>query len=217
MISGIFILGIDGNWEFVDLGVFPKIYSEVYSVLYLLEDLPSSEESQVDYTFQVHPWEGGYSALNFYSHLYKNIPKKNRLKLVAMENHSPGFFELAAILAVAKTLSVVVKQVCGSIGEINKTYGEIHAGIQERKLNQLKIKKEQILLAERDIRFLEQSAKKLSDQMGYPFKEQLDIKTKDPFTTLKILLSVYRRVWALAKLQSEAKLDLSSRVKKGKG
>ena len=64
-VGNIFI-GLDGQWEFVDLAVLPKTYSELYSVVYLLENLPSSSDEMVSYTFQAHPWEGGYSALNFY-------------------------------------------------------------------------------------------------------------------------------------------------------
>jgi hypothetical protein len=77
--------------------------------------------------------------------------------------------------------------------------------MHERRLMRIKVRRQEIALGRDQIRFAEESAKALSRLMDFEHLEQLSKLTNNPLGTLKILLSIYRRVRELAKYQRKRK------------
>src|SRR6202000_3169501 len=99
------------------------------------------------------------------------------------------------------------KAVMASADSLNNTYSNIIKGMQQRKLMEIKIKRERLKLEREESKFIEESNKRLCKAMEIKNLYELDVKTKSPLKTLKILLSLYRRVKILAKYQGEGKAN----------
>ena len=80
-------------------------------------------------------------------------------------------------------------------------------GSQNRKLLRLKVNEEELRLEKLQIEFIEYSLKKMAGILGVDDIEELNRKTGHPYKTLKILLSVFRRVRTLADYQIRGKVD----------
>ena len=72
----------------------------------------------------------------------------------------------------------------------------------------IKVKRQEIALKRDQLRFVEESAKSLSRSLGFKNLDQLNMLTQNPLGTLKILLSLYRRLRTLARYESKGKADL---------
>lgn len=201
---------IDGDWTLRDLYEFPRVYSQLYSFLYVLEFSSPDDlyDERVDSAFRSHPWRGGFSAVNFYSQLGYIVPDRDRPTINSIRYSSPGWLELTLAVAIATNIERLVESFTKSGKHINSLYKEIYEGLHERRLMRVKVKRQEIALRRDQIRFAEESAKSLSQLLGFKNLEELHYLTQNPLATLKILLSLYRRVRTLAKYESKGKANL---------
>lgn len=200
---------IDGKWDLEDLHRFPRAYEQVYFMLYCL--LPHEDEwvqERIDYAFKQYPWMGGYSAVNFYNKLKYSFPKKERPQVISLQYASPGWIELSIIVGVAVAGERIVKAIATAIREANSTYQEIHRGMQERKLHRIEVAKNELELEQQYQEFIENSVDRMVRLLGLSGIEKINQKTGSPLKTLKILLSLYRRIRTLAEYQNKGKTKL---------
>src|SRR4051812_42514362 len=92
---------LDEKWSLVDLYEFPHAYTQVYAFIYSLTQTGRLSEAAVSEIYRRHPWRGGYSAVNFYGDLYCAMEEDHQPMVNAIEYASPGFLEMAALVAVA--------------------------------------------------------------------------------------------------------------------
>ena len=208
---------IDGEWSLDNLYEFPRTYSQLYSFLYVLElaspDLEDETEeylfdSRIESAFRSHPWRGGFSAVNFYQQLGYIVPNQDRPKIKSIRYDSPGWLELTLVVAIASNIERLVAAFSKSGKHLNSLYRDIYKGLHDRRLMRIKVKRQEIVLKREQLRFVEESAKSLSRGLGFKNLDELNMLTKNPLGTLKILLSLYRRLRTLAKYESKGKADL---------
>lgn len=206
-------LELDGQWGLEELSEAMKDYIQLYGFAYsLISDLPSTRQEEVDYIYAKFPWRGGYSTVNFFNQLFHKIPPKLRPEVQRIQYASPGFIELAELLAVAATVAALVGAVCKSIKTVHDLYRSIQKASVEYELSKINLTKENLHLKQQQIVFCEDSANRLAKALGLTdAQEQLiDQKVRgNPVMKLKILLSVFRRVEPLAKRQAEGKLKVT--------
>lgn len=121
-----FKIAIDGPWYLEDLYVFPRTYEQVYFLIYSL--LPQDDENvqeRIRYAYSTFPWQGGYSAVNFYNNLKYTTPKQERPLVISMQYASPGWIELRLINFVAQSIEAIVKSIAEIILHANRVYNEI--------------------------------------------------------------------------------------------
>lgn len=203
-------LALDGPWTLLELGEFPRRYLQVYSVLYsfyLIESEDTDRADRVQHAYEAFPWRGGYSAVNFYESLRYATPPRHRPLVRSIRYSSPGWIELELCVQVAKQIAMLVGTVVASGLAINKLYHTIYKQAQERKLLRVRVASEQIRLAEQHHAFIDRSARQLSDAMGFERLDELNSLTPDRLRSLKILLSLFRRVRDLAKLQRKGRIE----------
>ena len=111
-----------------------------------------------------------------------------------------------AFRSTAATIAFIVKKVCDSFDNINNTYNGIQKGIVDRKVNKLDLRKKQLDLRKEELKWAEDSVKLLADKIGLEDVETLRALSPNPIVALKILLSFYRRVRDLAKLQRRGQI-----------
>lgn len=202
---------IDGRWSLEDLYIFPRTYEQVYFLVHSLqEDLDEAAMERVTRAYQAFPWQGGYSAVNFYNQLKRITPKRERPEIASISYASPGWIEIALILSVALNVEKIVKSVCASIQVMNKTYSDIMRGMQERKLLRIEVEKSELELKKAELEYVEGAAREMAAILGIRNIDVVNDRTGHPYRTLKILLSLYRRVRILANYQSKKKADFSN-------
>lgn len=199
---------IDGRWTLEDLYVFPRAFEQVYFAVEALGvPLDQETDERISHAFQAYPWQGGYSAVNFYNQLKYATKKKQRPSIKSLKYSSPGWIELTAILGVATTVGLIVNRVAATLDRCNKTYNQIYTDAQRRKLLRLEVAQKEFELNRDQQLFVLESAKRLSEMMALPDPQQLHERTKSPLVSLKILLSVFRRVRTLAEFKERGKAD----------
>lgn len=208
-------LSLDGEWSLLELSGFGRQYIQAYCFLYALsfnghpadDSFPDDPDTErVAAAFRMFPWKGGWSAVDFYEQLRISVPPKHRPKIVQIEYASPGFIELGLVAATAGTIGYIVKKVCESINDVNGTYRNVQKGFTERKLNKLDLRKKELELKMAELEWVQQSTGALSEAMGFDDAATLQELSPNPVMALKILLSFYRRIRDLAKMQSRGQI-----------
>ncbi len=211
-------LELDGRWSLEELANATKDYIQLYGFAYsLIPDLPLARREEIDYIYGKFPWRGGYSTVNFFNQLFHKIPPNLRPEVQRIQYASPGFIELAELLAVAGTVAAIIGTVCKSINTVHDLYRNIQKASIEHKLSKINLKKESLNLKQQQIAFCEESANKLAKAFGFTEAQEQLIDQKvqgNPVIKLKILLSVFRRVEPLAKKQADGKLKVTGKEKR---
>lgn len=202
---------IDSRWSLEDLYVYPRAYEQVYFALEAL--VPAEDEvadERIERAFQAFPWRGGYSAVNFYNQLKYATPKNRRPVVMQMQYASPGFIELFLSLPLAVQIAGAVSSIAASILACNRAYNQIHADLQRRKLLRLDVELKRIELTRQEIALIADSSETMAKIMGLPSVDIINERTGNPLISLKILLSVYRRIRTLAEYENKGKAHLRS-------
>lgn len=205
--SGNYIIYLDGEWSLEDLYVFPHIFEQIYFLTFSL--LPNHDEftlERINYAYRAFPWRGdGYSAANFYNQLKYIIPIGQRPQLISINYASPGLLEIGLILSVAVTVGKIVKVFCDSINQVNQTHNNIMKGMHERRLLLLDERRRSLDLEREEIQFIDNSLNMMAHILGFDDIKDINKKTGHPYKSLKILLSLYRRIRTLADYQQKGK------------
>lgn len=201
-VVGNYRLEMDREWGLLELSGFGRQYVQVYSLLYALQF--GAQEGPDDGTlraFGAFPWTGGWSAVGFYDSLRIAMPRDHRPRIVAIEYASPGYIELGVAVVVAANIRRIVDHVCGIVDRANATYRGIYKAAMERKLLKVDVRRAQLELERDELEFAAGAARELGATMDLDLADELEGLTENPLVRLKILLSLYRRVRYLSKLQ----------------
>jgi hypothetical protein len=195
---------IDKRWSLEYLYKFPRAYEQVYFAFESV--LPAPDEltdERIERAFRAFPWRGGYSAVNFYNQLKFVTPLKNRPIISRIQYASPGLIELLLNIPLAFKIAGVVTSVATSIGACNKVYNAIHSDLQKRKLLRIEVERKKIELTNDQLNFIINANEQMASILCLPSTETINGRTKDPLITLKILLSIYRRVRTIAEYKNK--------------
>ena len=209
METDVYQIPIGGEWTLEDLYVFPRAYEQCYFMyLALLSDAPEFEDDRVIHAYEAFPWQGGYSAVNFYNQLKWAVPRKRRPRVTRIEYSSPGVIELGGlVVGVAVLIEKVVRTICNSAKDVNRTYSEIYRDMQKRKLLRVKRENEIRKLTAAERRVIEGHAERIAGVLDVD-PRLLNERTGSSYKSLKILLSLFRRVRSLSQFQTNGKLRL---------
>ncbi len=206
-----YIIPIDGRWSLEDLYKFPRSFEQVY---YALEAIAPAEDRDVEErilrAFQAFPWRGGYSAVGFYNQLKWATSPTERPTITQLHYSSPGIIELALNLPLAIHVGAVVSSVAGSIHVMNRVYHRIHTDLQERKLLRIEVERKRLELTQEEMDAILKMGETMSQVLDLPGAHALHSRTQNPLISLKILLSVYRRIRTLAEFKIRGKANLRS-------
>ena len=196
--QGVYRIHLGGRWTLADFYQLPHVFEQLYSFHCAFvgkEDIRDME--RLERVFSSYPWQGGYSAVNFYRVLFSQIPRQFRPNVKAVRYASPGWMDVQLLLEAAKEVALAVGVVAAAGLTASKLYNEIRKGLQDRKLLGIEIDRRKLRLAEEEIEFVEKSSVKLCKMMGFKKLKHLDELTGSPLASLKILLSYYRRISGL--------------------
>jgi hypothetical protein len=212
--AGKYTIQLDGIWSLEDLYVFLRTYEQVYFAAYsLMPELTEDELESVIYAYNAFPWQGGYSAVNFYNQLKYAAPQVVAPKLVSISYASPGWMELTLLVSVALNIQKVIKSVCESLNECNETYTNIIKGMKDRKLMRLETRRanERIILTAPNQKYVEESSRDMANVLQIEDLERIDSRTGHPYRSLKIFLSLYRRIRVLAGYHEDGQVNFTNK------
>jgi hypothetical protein len=209
MKTDVYQIPIGGKWTLEDLYIFPRAYEQCYFLyLALTPNTSVFEEERVLYAYEAFPWQGGYSAVNFYNQLKYAVPRRRRPRIVRIRYSSPGLIALAGLsVTVALNLEKVVKNVCNSTKMISGTYTAIYRDMQKRKLLRIRTDNEIRKLTREERHVVKEHAEDLAHVLAVDL-DVLTERTGSVYKSLKILMSLWRRVKVLVGFQNSGRLRL---------
>lgn len=207
---GRYRIELASEWSLEDLYVFPRAFEQVYFFFASLDkDLDDIDREKLENAYKAFPWQGGYSAVSFFNQLKYTTPRRKRPNIIAIHKASPGYFDLGLWITTAISLAVLVKNISVAIDAVNTTYSNVYKGMQERQLLKLRVKREALEFNRKDMEFIISSSQEMAKILGFTSPAALNDLTGSPYLTVKILLSVYRRVRTLAEYENKGKAHLS--------
>lgn len=216
--KGNYRIELDGRWSLQDFSRFGNEYLQAYAFFYAIEAKSAAvvadeldSDGHVDYAFRAFPWKGGWSTVDFYNILAHAVPEEHRPRIIAIQYASPGYLDLGLWILAARSLAKTVKIVAESLDSLNSTYSNIRKGMSERKLAKIDVRRAELTLKREELAFAEDSARQLATGMGITSLDQLQGLSPNWLGTLKILMSLFRRIKPLALLEQDAKLQLPER------
>ncbi len=202
-------IGLNEDWSLEDLYVFPRAYEQVYFFYTSLSfEIDDRQRDKIAYAYQSMPWQGGYSAVNFFNQLKISTPVQGRPKVISIQKSSPGYLDLGLWLFGASQVAKVVKNIAATINTCNETYGNIYNAMQEKKLLRLKVEREGLKFEQEQLEFIKASSRQMARILGFRSPAEIDKLTGHPYKTLKLLFSVYRRLRTLSKYENDGKVTL---------
>ncbi|MCS5514618.1 hypothetical protein NWF32_00050 [Pseudomonas qingdaonensis] len=109
---------LDKEWTLEELGEVSSKYNQLYAFAYsLLPNLSASHRLHVITAYANLPWQGGYSTVNFFHHVFRLIPSGDQPQVTQITYASPGFIELAALIPACWAVSRIVTALANAIGQ----------------------------------------------------------------------------------------------------
>jgi hypothetical protein len=208
-----YLIPIDGKWTLEDLYEFPRAYEQCYfAYLGLSPEASESEDERVLNAFTAFPWQGGYSAVDFYNQLKWAVPKRKRPRINRIEYASPGLIELGGlVVSVAVIIEKVVHTLCNAAKDVNRTYSAIHRDMQKRKLLRIRTESEIRKLTPSEQRVVDGYAEEMAGILDVDLSS-LNERTGTSYKSLKIMLSLFRRLRQIANFQKSGKVIIGGSV-----
>jgi hypothetical protein len=206
MADGIYRIHLDGRWLLEDFYQLPHVFAQLYSFHYAFrgEDEIADIE-RLAHAFSSYPWQGGYSALNFYHVLYSQVPHGLRPDVKSVRYASPGWLDVQLLAEAAYEVGKAVGVVATATYVAAKAYNEIQKGLRDRELLRIKAERSRMRLARDELEFIESASRRLSNLVGFKNLPHLNKLTNNPLASLKILMSYYRRIRTLVEFVKDGK------------
>lgn len=209
--SDSYIVDIDGNWEFPELSTFSEKMSSVYSFLHAvhtLSQIPKKpvgiKASRLEETFSAHPWQGGFSYVNFYNDLYMSIPKIDRLNVREIAYASPGHISLEGNKVTFSDVRFALSAMNNNGNRPQEYYSNLYQYLSQSKL--LSASVETIRGSSSVQGIIEGQIRALANVVSLEYLDTIyQFSENNWIITAKIILSYYRRLAKLFQFYAEGR------------
>jgi hypothetical protein len=90
-------------------------------------------------------------------------------------------------------------------------YNRLMRGLSKRKLLRLKVKRKELQFKREELEYISLCASEMSRLLGFTNIDEINARTGHPYISLKILLSLYRRIRTLVNYETKGKADFSNK------
>ena len=203
------VLPESGSWSLHDLYVFPHAYEQCYAFIYCLDtELPARDIEAIDYAVLNYPWKGGYSYVNFYALLQRQVPVKDRPKIKSIHKASPGWIDLILNLDAAKQVALAVATLSGATAAAAAAYAKAYKILLSLKPERARARSQQFQLTQAHIKSMRGTCDELAKAMGFKSLAELNHKTGNIEVSMKLLAAQYRRLKTLVEFEQKNKAVL---------
>jgi hypothetical protein len=198
-------VNLDGRWGIEDLERFSDLWSDAYAFTFALYPQLGGNKQRITELFHKYPWRGGFSAMNFFGDLYRQVPPGLRPAISEMHKASPGYLKMALHEVLFDRIEHLVKNLNSRNSPESLAYDQVRKDLRES--GWLGRASADIRLGGDDLERLQQHLKFLSKAFGFVQQERhiLYLGNQDPLAAVKILLSFYRKVRELSDYISTGK------------
>jgi hypothetical protein len=203
---------IDGNWFIRDLDNFSNVYSQLYAFFYCTTpQFMTDLGTRVQRLLQA-PWKGGFSRVNLFEALQRNVPAVHDLKINKIEYASPGDISIEALESVGTSVKNAVVKYCKNEADISAAVKSLNAVLSDRALRRVDLSKYsdiKLPLSDTDKDFIKDKMQTLADVLEIN-AEFNDLSSRSPniVVSAKVLLAVVSRIERLADFEMAGLLDL---------
>lgn len=212
---GAFQVSIAGEWSLHEFYQYSNTFEQLYNLAAHLDRLESGQAGTEVWEVEgeeralgAFPWRGGYSAYNFYRRIRTLTPKRYQPRVLTIDYHSPGLMELAVYLPAALAVSWMVTAFLKNARQLMELVRDTYRMLHEWKLMDIEAQHKQLELTEEQLRFLRRRSELFERELRIPHGEVIDSFTPNQLARLKVILSIFRRVKALANFEEEGRAVL---------
>jgi hypothetical protein len=209
--------GEQGTGEIV-VGSAGRIVPAAPEIVEVINNVAISHGRRINY-----PWAGGWSSTNFYRRLVRSLRGEAIPRVLEIRYASPGFIALNLWLLAAAAVRRCINETAKTASIVHQTYDEIYRGMQNRKLLALDVRRKQLELSKEEVAFVIKSRKALGNALGLSEMQSALITTLSPGTsdrisaenemgTIKVLLSLYRKLIGLSSFRRVAKRGFNTKA-----
>lgn len=203
---------IDGNWFIKDLDNFSNVYSQLYAFFYCTKPQFITDIGNRVARLLGAPWTGGFSRVNLFDALQKNVPAIHDLKIHQMKYASPGDITIDALESVGASVTSTVIRYRRERTELVSIVKSLNIMLSDKALKRLDLSKYTDLklpLTQQDKDYITEKTESLAQLLAIE-NEFSDLSSRSPniVVSAKVLLSVVNRVERLADFAASGLLDL---------
>ncbi|WP_144411102.1 hypothetical protein [Burkholderia pseudomallei] len=201
---------LNEDWELEDLYNFPHALYQCYAFVYCLDsDLAPSDRARIDFALREYPWRGGYSYVNMYFVLAKQIPRRDHPKIHSIQKASPGWLDLILNQHVAVQVATAVGILSSAFHSAQAVYKKAHKLMLEINANRRREKVQRATATAAELKAFNAMCTELAKNLGFKSLKELHEKTGDAEVSMKILMAHYRRMSVLVEYEKEGKATLT--------
>jgi len=203
---------IDGNWFIKDLDNFSNLYSQLYSFFYctkpqFMNDIGAKVQRMLE-----APWKGGFSRVNLFEALQRNVPAVHDLKIHQMQYASPGDITIEALESVGDSVKNTVIYYRNHIGDVSAEVKSLNNVLSDKALRRVDLSKYTDLtlpLSDEDKKYIAEKTAALAVALAIE-SEFSDLSSRSPniVVSAKVLLAVASRIERMAQFEDSGLLDL---------
>lgn len=198
-----------GSWSLHDLYVFPHAYEQCYAFIYCLDtELPARDLEAINYAVLNYPWKGGYSYVNFYALLQRQVPVRARPRIKSIHKASPGWIDLLLNLDAAKQVALAVASLSGATVAAAAACAKAYKILLSLKTERAHARTQQLQLTQAQIKAMRSVCDELAKAMGFKSLPDLNRKTGNIEVSMKLLAAQYRRMKTLVEFEKKDKAFL---------
>ena len=189
---------MDERWDLEDLHLFPHAFADAYAFTYCFDSTAEAlNADRIDTALDAYPWKGGYSYVNLYFVLKHQVVPEERPTIKSIQYASPGWIELFlnpdVAMQVAKSVGILLGAGVAAV--------EAFKRIDKLRLDVARTRKEAVVeslkLEVEEVAALHQLCDETAKHIGFKSVDTLNRRTKNPETTLKLLMAHWRRLTVL--------------------
>lgn len=207
-----YVVPIDGVWFGKDFESFFKSYEKIYAFFYATKPrFVRTVSTRLSQLLRA-PWTGGFSRVNLYASLAKNIPAVHALRVDRMKFASPGDISFEALPSIGASIHKAALAYLGKVDEIEEAVKQNRTLMTDGRLNKEDLSQrsdDEIDLAQAQLDELAASCLLIAKHMG--IKEEIQtLREHSPNTVVfaKAVNSLVKQMRYVASLQDEGMLEL---------
>lgn len=213
----IYNVPIDGDWFIKDLDNFSNVYSQLYAFFYCTKPQFMTDIGNRVQRLLEAPWKGGFSRINLFEALQKNVPAVHDLKIHQMKYASPGDITIEALESVGGSVKNAVICYRKKVAEVSADMKSLNTVLGDRALRRVDLSRYSDLklpLSDDDKKYIVEKTWALAATLAIE-AEFADLSSRSPniVVSAKVLLAVASRIERMAHFEDSGLLDLERKPK----
>lgn len=211
----LFSVPIDGQWFLPDLAKFSNSYTRLYAFFYCTAPRFVTNLQSKIARYMQSPWQGGYSRINLFDAMNRQIPSVHEMRVARYDYASPGEIEIEALDSVGESIKRTVLAYVSKKDEVDRCLRKLDATLGTAKVRKIDLSRSSEEELARTViavllNSMNQAIHDLASLLG--LHDQISLlrqSSPNSVVTAKAVLAFGKQVKIIAEYQSAGMLDLN--------